>query len=172
MKRLLLVGYLFACAALAQAEDFRVTLEPRRTGLKPAARAAGDEGAAFALFQTWSGEVKIENIGRLPSGPLQCKYILYVKRQDLGGKLGEDKVEEVTGEFEVSPLKRGGSFSASTSEVKLLQKSVAPGYYIKGGGLTKSNDSVWGVWVKVFSGGSQVAEFMNPLSLKAKFQWN
>lgn len=171
MKWLTLVAFLGISAASAFAEDFRITVEPRKTGLRPASAVSKQEGIAPAAAQTWSSEIKIENVGRQPSGQLHCKYVLYIKRQELGGKVGEEKTQEVPGEFDVSPLKRGAFFSANTNEVNLRQQSLSAGYYVKGGGQGKASDTVQGVWVKLFDGSKEVAEFVNPPTIKSKFQW-
>jgi len=171
MKHFVLCLALCLIGVSANAEDFRLSLEPRKGGVRQGAVPTGSVGVSPSASQMWTGEIKLENVGRQPSGPMRCKYVIYVKRQELGRKMGEEKSEEISGELDVPALKRGAVFSATTSEVTLRQQSLSAGYYVKDGGQGKASDSVSGVWLKLLNGNTEVAEFVNPPTIKTKFTW-
>jgi hypothetical protein len=151
----------------AFAGDIQVSLERKKTGLRGEQAQTGLNSGT----QKWVGEVKIESGAAQPTPELQARYVIYVRRQNIGQKVGEDQVQEVSGEAAVPSLKRRAPHVFDTSEIELRQQALAPNYYLKNGGMTKASDSITGVWVKVFKGGVEVGEYVNPTFIKEKYKW-
>ena len=80
-------------------------------------------------------------------------------------------MEKVKGEAKIPVLKGRESNLFLTSEVKLHQQALDGGYYYVNGGQANASDSVLGVWVKLFNGNTEVAEYVNPGTMKTKFKW-
>jgi len=166
MKRAALVLALIVMPMLAQAGDFEITVQRKK---------AGESGAKVDVVQKtsqgWIGNVKIENRGFKPAQELVARYILFVKRQHAGQKQGEDQIEKVKGDYKVAELKPGANITFPTQEVKLNHSQLDGNYYYIGGGMTKTDDGIAGVWVKLFKGETLVGEYINPPNATAKFKW-
>ena len=166
MKRMAFLAALVMVPMLAQAGVFAISVDRKKDG---AGQMKGD--IEKATSQNWVGEIKIENLTFKPSEEVELRYIIFVKRQELGQKTGMDQVDQVKGTIKVGSLKSHEKASFSTSEVTLRQQQLDPHYYYKSGGIQKAADTVLGVWVKVFSGENELAEYVNPSTLKAKNKW-
>jgi len=165
MKRALLALALVVIPMLAQAGDFEITVQRKKEGLTPA-----KGGTRLKSSQNWIGEVKVEYHAFKPSPELEARYIIFVKRQKIGQKQGEDEVEKVKGTATVA-ITPGAPTTFYTSEVALYQAHMAPGWVPREGGMQRAEDSVLGVWVKLFNGTTEVGEHVNPTTLAAKFHW-
>jgi len=166
MKRAALVLALVVMPMLAQAGDFEITVQRKKEG-----ESAPKGGIVQKTSQGWIGNVKIENCGFKPAQELQARYILFVKRQHAGQKQGEDQTEKVKGDYKVAELKPGANITFSTAEVQLRHSQLDGNFYYIGGGMSKTDDGIAGVWVKLFQGETQVGEYMNPPNLTTKFKW-
>ena len=151
---------------LAQAGDFEISVQRKKDGgSQPTA------GIIQKTSQNWVGDVKIENRGFKPAQDLVARYILFVKRQRAGQQQGEDQVEKIKGEYKVAELKNGASINFSTSSVKLRHQQLSGNYYFVGGGISKADDSIVGVWIKLFKGQAEVWQYVNPTTVTSKFKW-
>ena len=169
MKKLSWITALLAFPLITTAEDFQISVERQKKWL-PEKGGKGEKGIDRSMFH-WSGEIKIENRMQKPSPELEAKYILFVKRQAIGQKVSGDTFEQVKGSAKVPVMRKMEATSVKTEEVDLHHAQVAQGFYLKKGGQVVTNDSVSGVWVKLFSDGNEVAEYTNPPSLKTRFKF-
>jgi len=165
MKRGIIAFALVVIPMLAQAADYEITVERKKTGI---GQAKGN--VELKTSQSWTGEVKIQSHVFKPVPELEARYIIFVKRQRLGQNRGEDKIDKVKGSSKVADLKSGMTTTFLTSEVTLKQEFLAPGW-IMVSGANRAEDSVLGVWVKLFDGTKQVAEYVNPSTLTTKYKW-
>jgi len=166
MKNLLLVGVLFTFPLMTFAEDFQISVERKKTFMPE----KGEKGVERSIHR-WRGEIKIENKMKTPSSELVAKYIVFVNRQTLGQKARGDTFEQVKGAATVPAINKMEATSVVTEEVTLHRAHVSPGFHLTKGGQAITNDSITGVWVKLFSGEKEVAESTNPPSLKARFKF-
>jgi len=166
MKRVALVLAMVAIPMLAQAGNFEITVERKKEGV-----GAPKGAVEQKISQKWTGEVKIVNRAFKPAPPLEAKYIVFVKRQQLGQKQNSDHIEKIKGAAKVSALKAGENTKILTSDVELHHQRLAAGWSYANGGSAIADDTVVGVWLRLFDGTTQVAEYMNPTSLMAKYKW-
>jgi len=166
MKKLAFLAALVMVPMLAQAGDFLITMDRKKDG---GGNMKGD--VEMKTSQNWVGEIKIENLTFKPTADLELRYIIFVKRQELGQKAGMDQVDQVKGTIPVKSLQSREKASFTTSEVTLRQQALAANYRFTSGGSTKAADTVLGVWVKLFNGQTEVMEYVNPTTLKAKNKW-
>ena len=166
MKRAALVLALIALPAFAQASDFEITVQRKKE-----AENSAKHGAVQKTSQGWIGNVKIENCGFKPAQEIQARYMIFVKRQHAGQKQGEDQIEKMKGEYRIAELKSGANVVFPTSEVNLRHSQLDGNYYYIGGGMSKTDDGIAGIWVKLFKGETLVGEYMNPPNLTTKFKW-
>lgn len=165
MKPAVLAMGLVLLPLIAQAGDFEITVQRKKDAL-----SAPTGTTRLKSSQNWTGEVKIEYHAFQPSPDLDARYIVYVKRQHIGQK-ESDAVEKVKGNFKVPGLKPGSSPIFFTSTIPLYQAHMAPGWIPGGGGKESAQDNIVGVWIRLFKGETQVAEYTNPPGLASKFKW-
>lgn len=166
MRNFSLLGALFSFPLLTFAEDFQISVERKKTFIPE----KGKQGIELSNLR-WRGEIKVENKMRTPSSEMVAKYIVFVDRQKLGQKALGNNLEQVKGEATVPAINKMGAASVSTEEVMLHQARVSHGFYLATGGQAVTNDSITGIWVKLFNGEKEVAEYANPVSLKARFKF-
>lgn len=166
MKKLAFMAALVLVPMLAQAGDFLISLDRKKDGT---GQMKGD--IEKATSQNWVGDIKIENLTFKPTAELELRYIIFVKRQELGQKAGMDQVDQVKGTVKVGILQSREKANFSTSEVTLRQQQLDAHFYYKSGGIQKAVDTVMGVWVKLYSGETELMEYVNPTTLKAKNKW-
>jgi hypothetical protein len=166
MNKLAFLAALVMVPMLAQAQDFRISMDRKKDG---GGNMKGD--VEMKTSQNWVGEIKIENLTFKPTADLELRYIIFVKRQELGQKAGMDQVDQVKGTIPVKSLQGREKASFTTSEVTLRQQALDAHYRFTSGGSTKAADTVLGVWVKLFNGQTELMEYVNPTTLKAKNKW-
>lgn len=167
MKRMALLAALVMIPMLAQAGDFLISMDRKKGGT---GQLKGED--ELKTSQSWIGEIKVENLNFKPTAEVELRYIIFVKRQELAQKAGMDQVDQVKGTVKVGALQSHEKASFSTSEITLRQQQLSGKYSgYKGGGITKATDTVMGVWVKLFSGETELAEYANPSTVKTKNKW-
>jgi len=164
-------GILFLALALfpmfAQAGDFEITVERK----KDAVGAASTKDREHSASQKWVGEMAVKNRGFKPTLPIEARYILFVKRQELAQKLGSYYIEKVKGTIQIATLKPGEEVKNLTSSVELHHQQIEAGWHYVNGGVTKADDTIVGIWVKIFQGTNEVGEYMDYPNVKERFQW-
>ncbi len=174
LKSLILCSVLLPAAV--QAEDYQITVERKKTAFTQSvsaikgAKSSGGTPNEQVQSQKWKGEVKVRNASRKESQALDARYLLVVKRQQLGQKAGKDEFETVKGESKIEPLKSMTEGGFQTKEVELLNRTLLGNFYVANGGLNKSMDDVSGVWIKLFENGKEVGEYVNPPTIKSKYK--
>ena len=166
MKMVAFFSALMAIALTAQAGDYNIMVDRKRD---PQSVEKGDIEKNSS--QTWKGEVKVDYLPFKTSPNLQGRYIIFVKRQKLGDTGNADVVEQVKGSFDIPPIKGGGSAKFLTNEVVLNKTHLAPGWRMGNGGRGIAEDSILGVWVRLYQGDNQVAEYINTTTLVNKYKW-
>ena len=157
---------------LAQAGDFLISMDRKKDGTGQVAKS----GIELQTSQQWVGEIKVENLAFKPTAEIELRYILFVKRQDVKQNAEMDQMEQVKGTIKVGSLKGREKGTFLTSEVTLFQQQIKANwvYVDKSGkeiGKRKAEDAVMGVWVKLFSGEAELADYANPSTLKQKNKW-
>lgn len=155
---------------LAQAGDFEITVDRKRDALG-SAQPAGRERSLVAS-QNWTGDVKIRNRGFKESPELTAQYIIFVKRQKLGQKLGSETLDRVKGSIKVGKIKSGETKTVSTSEVELRRAHMEPGWIPSEGGRESAQDAIGGIWIKLFAGTALVGEYTSASNLPTKYKWD
>jgi hypothetical protein len=168
MKNKLIVLALMFLPLLAQAADYEITVNRKKEGYNQS-----HEGNIQQTSQNWTGEIKIVNHAFKASPDIEVKYIIFVKRQDLGKKSDSaDHVEKIKGSTKVTSIKPGAVAVATTQEVKLRGGKLDPNWVFANGGIEKSDDGVLGIWVRLYQGTTQIAEYVSPTTLKGKQKWD
>ena len=163
-KALVFAGMLFPL--FAQAGDYEITVDRKKDAISAPKGEIRQHSS-----QHWTGEVKIQYHAFNPSPELEMRYIVFVKRQKIGQKLGDDQIEKVKGTTKVAAIKSGLPATCLTSDVELHEGHMAPGWRTGEGGMQKTQDAILGIWLRLYNGTTQVAEYVNPSTLATKYKW-
>jgi hypothetical protein len=172
------------CAALllliqiarAADSDLNITCEKKRLELqsakaqKPDANGVGESKSA----EQWGYNVTVENQSFQPLANLQVKYIIFFKREQLGVK-GPPKKETQTGTYSITSIDSNGKTSFDTDSVKLSKASLVGvmggSAYFANGAKSSAEDTLSGIWVRVYKDGNLFAEYAYPAGLTSSEQW-
>ena len=163
---IVLVALLAPC--LLQAGDIKITAARKRVD---ASQAKMESEYTNSSEEKWRYEAQLVNGGFKPAPPLKARYIIFVQRQELGGKPGTETVEKLKGEAEVAALASHANGSFATNEVLLHHGSLVGERHYPNGGRIKAQDVILGIWIKLFDGTTEVGEYVNPHTLTVKNKW-
>ena len=117
-------------------------------------------------------DFKLQNQTLADLSQLTVDYVVFVERQKLGTKLGqEDHVDRISGSKSIDVLTNSAPQTISTEEIPLNKQSLTGGYIYANGGRIKAEDTVVGVWVRVSQNGAVIGEYTNP-STVTKRGWD
>lgn len=102
---------------------------------------------------------------------MEVKYVVFVERQRAGEKTGNEHIERVTGSKTVEGIKSHQKTSVETDKFTLNQNQLAAGWHYTNGGKASAKDSVKGVWVRVYQGGTVIGEYVNPSTISKREKW-
>jgi hypothetical protein len=152
-------------AAAISDVDIRVTAK-RVDASQP--RNDGD-GTRTIAKEHWNYEVTVENKSFKPLNALEVRYAIFYKTEQLGSK-EPAKQERQTGTFSISGLAPHERKNFTTNSVELNKSHLTGNWYYSGGQRIHAEDTLVGVWVRVYQSGEQIGEYANPTTL-AKEQW-
>ena len=175
MNRTVLLSVVLSATACA--EDYQITVERKKSGFTQevsaikGAKSSGGTPTEQVQSRKWKAAVKIKNTSRRESPALEARYVLIVKRQQLGQKAGKDVIETLKGESKIAPIKNFAEGSFQTREVALQSRTLLGNFYVANGGMNKSMDDVSGIWIKLYDGTKEVGEYVNPEAVKTKYKF-
>jgi len=163
-----LLAALFGLTPVAHAgnSDVDITCTAKKTD---DGDAGGDknEGGVSSSSEKWGYAVTIENKAFNALTNLEVKYVIFYKQEQIGSK-GAARVQRLSGSNTINTIlpHEKGSFTSDSVELK---KSVLNGNYIfSNGGKPKSEDTLTGIWIRIYQNGNLFAEFIKPPSLSNK----
>lgn len=179
MKATAIIISLLVAPMILHAGDLSITAERKRTdvGAKTTAYKKHPEGSGLTsetskAEEHWQYQVKVTNESMAAMPALQAQYVVFIQRQELGGKAAvADSVEKVKGEAPVAAINSHFDATFVTSDISLRSQSLMGAWHYSNGGRIKAMDNIQGIWVKLFDGDKQVGEYCNPSTLAAKYQW-
>jgi hypothetical protein len=164
-----LVGWivmaLAAAGGLAGSED----VEIHAVAKKVEGSAPQNLGHHTSWKEHWNYEVTVENKTFRPMPAVEVRYMIFYKTEELGSKAPPKQSHE-TGAFSFETLASHDKKSLTTNTVELKKSHLSGAWYYAGGERVKAEDTLAGVWVRVYQAGQQVGEYANP-SVLMKEQW-
>ena len=121
----------------------------------------GSQGTQAKSKNLQSYAITIQNTTKAELKNLRLDYLVFVERQELGQRKGEETVERVTGTKMVDSLVRE-PVTITTDAVTLGTENLVGTYHYKNGGRIKAEDSLIGVWVRISQDGKLVGEYALP----------
>ena len=121
-------------------------------------------GSIMREKERWSYDVTIENKTFKDLSGLEMKYVIFFKQEKLGARDAATSRRQ-SGSLTIGSLKPHEKKSVTTNSVELDNAHLAPNYYYSDGGRQKAQDTLGGLWVRVYQNGQQLAEYANPSTL-------
>ncbi len=171
MVKLSVLMGLFLCPFLVQAGDFQITATKKKESAVRAAPVKSGENTT-AIEEVFY-EIKVASNAFKETVPVTARYKIVVERQEIGKKAGLETFDRVAGEAPVKALAPRASESVKSELIKLRTQSLTGKWHYTDGGRIKTQDSLVGIWVKLFDeNGTEVGEYINPSTLSRKHQWD
>lgn len=154
---------------LIQAGNLDVELHcvPRKASEK-VNTGSGPGGKAVAK-ENWVYDVTIENKTFKDLANLEIKYVIFFTQEHLGKKQGPEAERQI-GTFTLTGLRSHEKKVLTTESVELQKAHLVGGYYYPSGAKPNAQGMLTGLWVRVYQGGQQFAEYANPSTL-LKERW-
>jgi hypothetical protein len=167
MKNMLKI--LFALATLVspsliQAENLDVEIHcvPRKAGEKM--NPGSGPGGKSVAKENWVYDVTIENKTFNDLANLELKYVIFFNQEHLGKKEGPKAMRQ-TGSVTLPLLRSHEKKSFTTDGVELTKAHLIGEYHYPSGAKPNAQGTLTGLWVRVYQGGQQFAEYANPSTL-------
>lgn len=156
-----------APALFASVSDFDFTVD---TKLQDKSESVKDH--TQIKDESWAYTVLAQNKSARDYSDLEIRYIVFRKEAIPGSKSGGYKVERAEGSVKAGAIKAHGDYSFSTNAVHLIKSQLQGSWVYKSGAPVRRFDSLEGLWIRVYSGGKQIAEFTSPQGLDQKELWD
>jgi hypothetical protein len=117
----------------------------------------------------WSYDVTVENKTFQDLSGLEMKYVIFFNKEKLAARDAAASRRQ-NGSLSIGSLKPHEKKVFTTDSVELDSSRLASDYYYADGGRQKAQDTLGGLWVRVYQNGQQLAEYANPSTL-TKERW-
>jgi len=119
--------------------------------------------------EDWVYDVTIENKTFKDMANVEVKYLIFFKREKLGVK-ADPTPDRKAGSAAVGVLKAHEKKTITTDAVELQKANLVGEFHYASGAKINVQDTLTGVWVRVFQDGQQISEYANPSNL-SKEKW-
>jgi len=151
--------------------DLDITCQPRKFEDKIVAGKPSDE---ISKTQKWGYVVTVENKTFKPMADMEVKYIIFSKHEHLGIK-GPARKQQDAGNYTIQQIAPNDKVTFNTSSVELTKTALVGAgstyYYFPNGAKPKAEDSLTGLWIRIYQNGTLFTEFANPPSLTSREKW-
>ena len=127
------------------------------------------EGGISKTKENWTYDVTIENKTFQDMANVEIKYVMFFNQEHLGKKEAAQLQRQAGGM--TLPLLRSHEKKSFTTDLVELKKSNLIGHYhYTSGARPNAQDTLAGLWVRVYLNGQQFAEYANPSTIM-KERW-
>jgi len=113
--------------------------------------------------EKWCYTVTIQNQSFKDISGVDIKYIVYYKVEQEGSKVTKEKHQD--GSATAAVLQNNGNFVFDTDPIQLVRSQLEGGFYYPNGGRVRARDSITGIWIRLYQGGTMIGEYADPPSL-------
>jgi hypothetical protein len=165
LKVVVAMSLLGSAVALATNFDVEIHCVPEKVD-ESANPGSGHKATAK---EHWRYEVTIENKTFKDLGSLEIKYVIFFKQEKLGMK-AEATPRRQSGGTTIDLIKPHEKKSFGTDPIELNKSHLVGRYHYTSGAKINVQDTLDGLWIRVYQNGQQLAEYANPSTL-TKEQW-
>jgi hypothetical protein len=149
----------------AAPSDFDVKADP-----KCLAKDKTISGIEKITTEQWVYNVTIENKTARDHTDLDIKYVVYASDVQPGSK-APPKVIRKTGSSKLAAIKSHTKSAFTTEPIDLVKSQLTQGVMYGSGARPRANDTLEGIWVRIYKGGELLAETAKPPALTTKESW-
>jgi hypothetical protein len=149
----------------AAPSDFDVKAEP-----KCLAKDTSRTSIEKITTEHWVYNVAIENKSARDYPDLEIKYVIYAADVVPGTK-APPKVIRKSGSTKLSAVKSHTKASFTTEPIDLVKSQLLQGVTYGSGARPRANDTLEGVWFRIYKDGEMIAEIARPATLLQKETW-
>jgi hypothetical protein len=170
---LCMAALLLAQLARGADSDVHITVEKKRMN---AGEGEVHKPANYTTkrTETWGFTVTVDNQTFKPLENLEAKYIIFYRHEQLGIK-GPPRKETKSGSSTITSIDSLGTASFDTDGVTLTRAALIgdPGSYeyFANGAKPTAEDTITGIWVRLYKDGNQFAEYAYPTGLTSSETW-
>ena len=128
-----------------------------------------NQGHRTMAKENWSYEITVENRRFQPLTGLEARYMVFYTTAELGSKEAPLQQHQ-SGNFAIDALRPQERKGFTTTPVELDKSHIIGRRHYVHGGRIKAEDTLVGVWVRVYQGERIVGEYANPTTLTRE-QW-
>jgi hypothetical protein len=163
ISRVVLLLAAVMCAALAVGAGLDA-LEIRAVAKRVDANQAQNQGHRAVSKEHWSYDITVQNKLFQPLSGLDVRYMVFYTTAELGSK--ETALQQhQSGNFTIDLLQSQERKGSATGPVELDKAHIIGRRHFINGGRIKAQDTLVGVWVRVYRGGQLIGEYANPSTL-------
>jgi hypothetical protein len=154
-------------AALAAISDIDIHVVAKRVDATQPHNEAGDTRTVSK--EHWNYEVSVENASFKPMTAIDVRYMIFYKTEELGSKAPAQQLHQ-SGSFSIDALAPHQKKTFTSNSIELNKSHLIGHWYYSGGERIKAEDTLVGIWVRVYQSGQLMGEYANP-SFLSKEQW-
>jgi hypothetical protein len=168
-KPMFLITALAISGSVGYAADSDVEIHCVPKKLDETVNQAASAGGTARAKEHWVYDVTIENKTFKDLVGVEVKYIIFFKQEKQGVK-AEATPRRQTGSMTINLLAPHEKKSFTTTAVELNKSHLVGRYHYRSGGKLSAQDTLEGLWIRLYQNGQQFAEYANPSTL-AKEPW-
>jgi hypothetical protein len=127
------------------------------------------EGGVSKTKENWTYDVTIENKTFQNMANVEIKYVIFFNQEKLGKKEAA-QLQRHAGSMTLPSFGAHEKKSLTTEAVELKKANLVGHYHYTSGARPNAQDTLTGLWVRVYVNGQQFAEYANPSTLM-KEKW-
>lgn len=162
--------WMLALAARAGDGDLDVSCQPKKIEDKVTAQKSDE----VSKTQKWGYSITVENKTFKPLDDLEVKYIIFYRHEYLGIK-GPPQKKQASGSYTIKEVASNDKVTFDTDPVELTKASLlgpVGGYsYFTNGAKPSAEDSLTGIWIRIYQNGNLFTEFAKPSDLTDREKW-
>jgi hypothetical protein len=141
-----------------------------RTDAKCLAKDKTRTGIEKISTEQWVYNVTIDNKSSRDHADLEVKYVIYAADVEPGSK-APPKIIRKRGSAKVPAIKSHTKATFTTEPIDLVKSQLTQGVTYGSGARPRANDTLEGIWMRIYKGGEMVAEIARPPALAQKEPW-
>lgn len=123
------------------------------------------------FVEEWCYTVSISNKSRADFNNLSVDYRVYYREDSIRKSDKKPPLQYDAGRIQIGRLASRNEVQLDTSVIALDVSQLKIGWKHRGTGKRRTEDSLEGIWLRIFSDGDLVKEYSNPTDLPRRQSW-
>ncbi len=163
----LIISSIILPAAMAQTSNNGLKFKAERKRFEAARERTMN---STVTNEQWGYAVQIENNTFKKLDDVTVKYIVYAQEELPGDASGTTKEKTYPDSVKIGDFLNTQKYTFDTKGIDLSKRQLDSNWRYTTRAPTRSKASLTGIWIRVYAGGEQIAEYATPPSL-ARGEW-